>query len=179
MALLYALGGADATLTLYCRAWEGLLRQYTEARTREVPFARDGMYFREFPVMMDWLHHGEGLTAFAHQGLCEPDDPAIGPGCDDSRDSNLNDDPLAPNYDRQHKIIRSLFNGSRGPCCVPRLPSTGPAIPSKLPDDSSQRMANRRTKRCWPISKTIAMWWVIIPPICWQLLGDKRLPPNA
>jgi hypothetical protein len=27
----------------------------------------------------------------------------------------LNDDPGAPNYDPKHKIIRSLFNGSRGP----------------------------------------------------------------
>src|SRR4030095_11723638 len=26
-----------------------------------------------------------------------------------------NEDPGAPNYDPQHKIIRSLFNGSRGP----------------------------------------------------------------
>ena len=27
----------------------------------------------------------------------------------------MNEDPGAPNYDPKHKIIRSLFNGSRGP----------------------------------------------------------------
>ena len=27
----------------------------------------------------------------------------------------MNEDPQAPNYDAEHKIIRSLFNGSRGP----------------------------------------------------------------
>ena len=65
--VLYALGGADSVLTLFKKAWEGHLRQYTEARTTEVPFARDGMYYKEFPVMFDWLHHGEGLTVFNHR----------------------------------------------------------------------------------------------------------------
>ena len=27
----------------------------------------------------------------------------------------MGEDPTAPNYDREHKIIRSLMNGSRGP----------------------------------------------------------------
>ena len=27
----------------------------------------------------------------------------------------MNEDPGAPNYDAQHKIIKSMFNGSRGP----------------------------------------------------------------
>ncbi len=27
----------------------------------------------------------------------------------------MGDDPQSPNYDKEHKIIRSLFNGSRGP----------------------------------------------------------------
>ena len=43
-------------LTLFKKAWEGHLRQYTQAKTTDVPFARDGMYFKEFPVMFDWLH---------------------------------------------------------------------------------------------------------------------------
>src|SRR5579864_7517539 len=61
---LHALGAPDVVLRLYKKAWEGHLRQYTAARTREVPFARDGMYYKEFPVMFDWLHNGEGLTPF-------------------------------------------------------------------------------------------------------------------
>jgi len=48
--LLHALGAADKVLDLYKLGWEGHLRQYTEAKTVDVPFARDGMYYKEFPV---------------------------------------------------------------------------------------------------------------------------------
>lgn len=113
--LLHALGAADEVLGLYKRAWEGHLRQYTLARTTEVPFARDGMYYKEFPVMFDWLHHSEGLTAFNHQGLSDPDDVRFRQRVRRFAGFYLNDDPDAPNYDPQHKIIRSMFNGSRGP----------------------------------------------------------------
>src|SRR5690348_9555436 len=70
--VLHALGASDRVLELYKKAWEGHLRQYTLARTTEVPFARDGMYYKEFPVMFDWLHNGEGLTVFNLQGLSDP-----------------------------------------------------------------------------------------------------------
>src|SRR6185437_5016798 len=48
--ILHALGAGDSILRLYKRAWEGHLRQYTAARTADVDFARDGMYYKEFPV---------------------------------------------------------------------------------------------------------------------------------
>src|SRR5215831_15958318 len=72
--MLYALGASERVLELYRRGWEGHLRQYTEARTVEVPFARDGMYYKEFPVCFDWFHHGEGLAAFLLEGLADPTD---------------------------------------------------------------------------------------------------------
>ncbi len=113
--VLYALGGADSILTLFKKAWEGHLRQYTEARTTDVPFARDGMYYKEFPVMFDWLHHGEGLSVFNLEGLCDPQDGKYRQRVTRFAGFYLNDDPGAPNYDPKVKIIRSLFNGSRGP----------------------------------------------------------------
>src|SRR5262249_34947502 len=58
--VLHAMGADDEVLHMYKKAWEGHLRQYTLAKTVEVPFARDGMYYKEFPVMFDWLHNGEG-----------------------------------------------------------------------------------------------------------------------
>jgi hypothetical protein len=67
--VLYAIGGDDAILARLRKAWEGCLRQYTEARTTDVPFARYGMYYKEFPVMFDWFHHGEGLSVFNLEGL--------------------------------------------------------------------------------------------------------------
>ena len=113
--ILHALGAPDAILRLYEKAWEGHLRQYTRARTKDVEFARDGMYYKEFPVMFDWMHNGEGLTVFNLQGLSDPTDPGFRRRVARYAGFYMNEDPGAPNYDPAHKIIRSLFNGSRGP----------------------------------------------------------------
>jgi hypothetical protein len=113
--LLHALGGTDEVRKLYLKAWEGHLRQYTLAKTKDVPFARDGMYYKEFPVMFDWLHHAEGLTVFQMQGLSYPRDDKFHARARRFAGFYLNEDPGAPNYDPKHKIIKSLFNGSRGP----------------------------------------------------------------
>ena len=113
--ILHALGAPDTILRLYEKAWEGHLRQYTQARTKDVEFARDGMYYKEFPVMFDWMHNGEGLTVFNLQGLSDPGDPRFRRRVVRYAGFYMNEDPGAPNYDPRHKIIRSLFNGSRGP----------------------------------------------------------------
>jgi hypothetical protein len=73
------------------------------------------MYFKEFPVMFDWLHHAEGLTVFQMQGLSHPHEPRHQQRARRYAGFYLNEDPGAPNYDPKHRIIRSLFNGSRGP----------------------------------------------------------------
>ena len=113
--VLYALGGSDSVLRMFKKAWEGHLRQYTAARTKEVELARDGMYYKEFPVMFDWLHLGEGLSVFDLEGLCDPQDARFRQRVARYAGFYMNDDPGAPNYDPKVKIIRSLFNGSRGP----------------------------------------------------------------
>jgi hypothetical protein len=113
--ILHALGASDDVLAMYKKAWEGHLRQFTLAKTVEVPFARDGMYYKEFPVMMDWLHNGEGLTVFNLQGLSDPEDPRFRQRVARYAGFYLNEDPGAQNYDFAHKLIRSMFNGSRGP----------------------------------------------------------------
>jgi hypothetical protein len=113
--ILHALGGHDDVLTLYKKAWEGHLRQFTAAKTKDVPFARDGMYYKEFPVKFDWLHNGEGLTVFNLQGLSDPYDRAFQTRVRRFAGFYLNEDPDAPNWDAKHKIIKSMFNGSRGP----------------------------------------------------------------
>lgn len=113
--LLYALGGDESLLRLYKQAWEGHLRQYTEAKTVDVELARDGMYFEEFPVTFDWVHNGEGISAFLYQGLAEPGDETYVKRARRFAGLYMNEDPRAENYDPEHRIIRSLFNGSRGP----------------------------------------------------------------
>ena len=113
--ILHALGGDDSILTMYRKAWEGHLKQYTNAKTVDVPFARDGMYYKEFPVMMDWMHNGEGLRVFNLQGLSDPDNLNFQKRVRRYAGFYMNEDPGAQNYDFKHKIIRSMFNGSRGP----------------------------------------------------------------
>ncbi len=111
--ILHALGASDVVLEMYKKGWEGHLQQYTQARTKQVPFARNGMYYREFPVMFDWLHNGEGLTPFDLQGLADPNDAKFQARVRRFAGFYVGEDPEAPNYDAAHKIIRSMFNGSR------------------------------------------------------------------
>ena len=113
--VLHALGASDVVLELYKKGWEGHLRQYTEAMTTDVPFARDGMYYKEFPVMFDWMHNGEGFAVFFLQGLSDPYDDALLVCTRRFAGFYMGDAPSAPNYDPEHRIIRSMFNGSRGP----------------------------------------------------------------
>ena len=113
--VLYVLGGGAHLYDMCQLAWEGHLKQYTEAKTTEVPFTRDGMYYREFPVMFDWVHNGEGLTTFNLHGLMNPRERAFEQRVRRYAGFYMGDDPQAPNYDPEHKIIKSLFNGSRGP----------------------------------------------------------------
>jgi hypothetical protein len=113
--LLYALGGSEKVRELYEKAWEGHLRQYTLAKTTKVPLALDGMFYKEFHTQFDWMHIGEELTVFNVMGLANPTDPAYGRRVRRFAGFYMNEDPQAQNYDPQHKIIKSLFNGSRGP----------------------------------------------------------------
>jgi hypothetical protein len=112
---LHALGGSDDLLRMYSLGHEGLLKQYTEARTTEVPIARQGMYAKEFIVQSDWMHHGEALQLFNRMGLSRPEDASYQARARRFAGLYMGEDPDAPNYDPAHKIIRSMQNGSRGP----------------------------------------------------------------
>ena len=113
--MLHALGAPDVVMELYKKGWEGHLRQYTEAKTVEVPFARDGMYYKEFPVMFDWMHNGEGFSVFFLQPLSDPYNHLARQRMERFAGFYMGTDPQAHNYDPEHKVIRSMFNGSRGP----------------------------------------------------------------
>src|SRR5262245_51959262 len=72
---LHALGASDEILRMYMTGHEGLIRQYSDAKTVEVPMGRDGMYVKEFAANQDWQHHGEGLQLFNRMALASPDEP--------------------------------------------------------------------------------------------------------
>ena len=113
--LLHALGGQDVVRDMYSKAWEGHLRQYTEAKTVEVPFTRDGMYYKEFPVMFDWQHNSEGLRLFHLKGLSDPYNNDFVRRARRFAGFYMDEEPGAPNFDPKYKVIRSMINGSRGP----------------------------------------------------------------
>jgi len=113
--LLHALGGSDSVLQLFKKALEGHLQQYKELRTTKTELARDGAYYKEFITMSDWFHTGEGMRGFMFLGLSDPTDGRFRERMRRFAGLYMNEDPQAPNYDRQHKIIRSLWTGSKGP----------------------------------------------------------------
>ncbi len=112
---LHALGASDRLLTLAQRFWEGHIRQYTAAKTVEVPIARAGMYYRDFPVQMDWQHNSEGLTSFNVMGLSAPRDAKLIERTRRFADFYTGRDRSVANYDPKARVIRSVLNGSRGP----------------------------------------------------------------
>jgi hypothetical protein len=116
---LHALGAGDEILRLYSEGHEGLLKQYSEARTTEVPVARQGMYQKEFIVQSDWMHHGEGLQLFNRMGMSLPQDSTYQTRARRFAGFYMSEDPDAPNYDPARKLIRSMQNGSRGPMLRP------------------------------------------------------------
>jgi hypothetical protein len=116
---LHALGADDEILKLYLTAWEGMIKQYSEARTRDVPAGRGGMYVNEFSAQSDWMHHGEGLQLFNRMALSVPDLPIYRDRARRFAALYMGEAADALNYDPQKRIIRSMINGSIGPLLRP------------------------------------------------------------
>ena len=103
--LFYALGG-DADI--YRRShflWEAVTRQFTSY----------GQVWREFDAYYDWMHHGESSIYFYSFGLA---DPTV--ALDRARTLRfakmyMGDDPAAPNWDAERRMMRSPITGSKGP----------------------------------------------------------------
>lgn len=117
--LLYALGGDERVLSLYEQAWEGHVRQFTAAKAPGIEMAENGMYWREFVTSFDWEHTGEALAAFHLYALAKPKDELYKERVTRFADFYTGADPLADNYDPEHRIIKSIHNGSRGAKITP------------------------------------------------------------
>jgi hypothetical protein len=120
--LVYAMGAPEPVADAYEKVWEGHLRQFGRAKIPTVELAKDGIFVKEFPPSFDWEHTGEGLQAFYWHALGRPNDPANLARTRRFAGFYLNEDPEALNYDPKLKIIKSLFNGSKGPITRPVTP---------------------------------------------------------
>jgi hypothetical protein len=61
------------------------------------------------------MHHGEGLQLFNRMALSSPDLPVYRDRARRFAAMYMGEDPAAPNYDVDRKLIRSMINGSGGP----------------------------------------------------------------
>src|SRR5262249_14178249 len=107
---LHALGGSDEILRLTLQGVDGMVRQYCEAETTQVPAGLGGMYYKEFSAQADWMHHGEGLRVFNRLGLSAPGDAKYRDRARRYAGLYMAEDPQAANYDPRRKLIRSLIN---------------------------------------------------------------------
>ena len=112
---LHALGASDEIMQTFLKTWNGMIRQYSEAKTVEVPAGRDGMYVKEFSAQADWMHLGEGLRTFNLLGLSRPTLPIYQERARRWAGLYMDEDPSAQNYDPKLKLIRSMQNGGKGP----------------------------------------------------------------
>ena len=113
--LLHALGGSDSVLNLYKQAQEGHWRQYADLRTTLTKLAENGAHYKEFITQSDWFHTGEGLRGFFFLSLSDPNNSLYRDRMKRFAGMYMNEDPEAPNYDPTNKVIKSIWNGSKGP----------------------------------------------------------------
>src|SRR3954468_18129901 len=94
---LHALGASDEILAVFLKTWNGMIRQYSEAKTTDVPAGRNGMYVKDFSAQADWMHHGEGLRTFNRMGMSVPYLPIYQERARRFAGFYMGEDPDAPN----------------------------------------------------------------------------------
>ncbi len=104
-SLHHVLGGSKELDTLHRRVWEGITRQFT----------RYGQIYREFDSNWDWMHHGEGYVSFYPLGMANPHDESFRNRSIRFAAMYTGEDPAAPNYDPERRLMRASMTGSRGP----------------------------------------------------------------
>jgi len=103
--LLYLLGGGDHLLTLAHRQWDAITRQLTAF----------GVLHDDYERGYDQFHQAEGYISFHFLCLADPTNPRLLERARRFAALYLNENPTAPNYDAEHRIIRAPHNGSGGP----------------------------------------------------------------
>lgn len=103
--LFYALGGSAELHERSRWLWEAVTRQFTEY----------GQIYREFDGNYDWMHHGESSIYFYYFGLADPNRQPDRARTLRFARMYMGEDPLAPNWDAEKRMIRSPITGSRGP----------------------------------------------------------------
>ena len=122
--LFYALGGDDRILDYALGFWNTTTRYYEETESEASSVNRHPFYMpqlhNEFwnlniPYNSDWFHIGEGSQSFYDFGLADPNLEENMRRSVRFAGLYIGEDPQAPNYDPNYRIIRSPYHGSEGP----------------------------------------------------------------
>ena len=121
--LFYAIGAADDLLDLHFRNWNAVTRISDERFQHRTRYNDHKKVFRpsihnEFwnlDQAMEWHHLSEGNMAFYDFGVA---DPTVSENMRRARSFAamfIGEDPQAPNWDPEYRILRSPFHSSQGP----------------------------------------------------------------
>ena len=102
---LYLIGGGDHVLPLAQKEWDAITWQFTEY----------GAIDREFVAYFDWFHHSESYPYLFNLALADPEHHINRTRATKFAAMYTGEDPLAPNWDAERKMLRSPINGSKGP----------------------------------------------------------------
>lgn len=102
------------------RFYKRALAAYNGITRTNTPYPPDpGDYhhrlYKEFPTHDDFFHISEGMTLFYNLALGNPSIPENVVRAIRFAGFYLNEDPEAANYDPEHKMVKSIFTGSKGP----------------------------------------------------------------
>ena len=103
--LFYLIGGGGHIHELARREWDAITWQY----------ANYGTVDREFVTGFDWFHHSESYTYIYYLGMADPTHYVDRERALRYAAMYTGEDPLAPNWDAEKRMIRGPMNGSHGP----------------------------------------------------------------
>ena len=121
----YAIGASEKMLEISLNEWDAMTRFYDDGVKQPEGILPNPMYMPQLhnewwnlaiPYNSDAFHMGEGSQYFYDFGLADPTNSEMIRRARRFAGLYLGEDPDAPNYDSEHKIIRSPFHGSEGPC---------------------------------------------------------------
>jgi hypothetical protein len=103
--LFHLLGGGDEMLRLAHREYDAITWQFEQYGTVE----------REFVTGFDWFHASESYPYIFYLAMGDPAHHVNRTRALRYAAMYIGDDPLAPNWDSEHRMLRAPLNGSRGP----------------------------------------------------------------
>ena len=121
--LFYGQGGSEEVLEMAATMWNATARISDDQIVHRTRFNDGKKVFRpsghkeywNHTQAMEWHHLGEGLMAFYDFGISDPTISEMARRAQTFAGFYTGEDPEAPNYDPEYKILRSPFQSSQGP----------------------------------------------------------------